>query len=245
MAENKKSFILYADMLKSIDHLTNEEKGILFNHLLEYVNDKNPILEDRLILTAWKPIENQLKRDLKDWEETKIDKSNNGKLGNLKRWNNDLYIQVIDKKLSLNDAINIAENRKVSLPDSHLSPPIANVAVNVNVNDNVNDINKIEYSPSFLKYLLFAEKFAPKLLKMKKPLQDLELQKLTTDYDKEKVKEVFLAMENKKTLLKDYESVYLTANNWLKRADDKDNPKQKKETTPISFGPKKQINGQS
>jgi hypothetical protein len=79
MAENKKSFILYADLIKSIDHLTNEEKGILFNHLLEYVNDKKPILEDRLILTAWKPIEQQLKRDLKDWEVTIGKRSEAGK----------------------------------------------------------------------------------------------------------------------------------------------------------------------
>jgi hypothetical protein len=79
MAENKKSFILYADLLKSIEHLTNEEKGILFNHLLEYVNDKNPILEDRLILTAWKPIELQLKRDLIKFEEVRVKRSEAGK----------------------------------------------------------------------------------------------------------------------------------------------------------------------
>lgn len=79
MAENKKSFVLYADLLKSIEHLTNEEKGILFNHLLEYVNDKNPVLEDRLILTAWKPIELQLKRDLIKFEEVKAKRSDAGK----------------------------------------------------------------------------------------------------------------------------------------------------------------------
>jgi len=79
MAENKKSFILYADLLKSIEHLTNEEKGILFNHLLEYVNDKNPVLKDRLILTAWKPIELQLKRDLVKFEEVRIKRSHAGK----------------------------------------------------------------------------------------------------------------------------------------------------------------------
>ena len=62
MAENKKSFILYADLIKNIDHLTNEEKGILFNHLLEYVNDMNPVLEDRVILSAWKFIQSQLKK---------------------------------------------------------------------------------------------------------------------------------------------------------------------------------------
>ena len=38
MAEGKKSFVLYADLIKSIEHLTNEEKGVLFNHLLEYYN---------------------------------------------------------------------------------------------------------------------------------------------------------------------------------------------------------------
>ncbi len=79
MAENKKSFVLYTDLLKSIEHLTNEEKGILFNHLLEYVNDKNPVLEDRLILTAWKPIELQLKRDLIKFEEVKAKRSDAGK----------------------------------------------------------------------------------------------------------------------------------------------------------------------
>ena len=79
MAEGKKSFVLYADLLDNIEHLTNEEKGILFNHLLEYVNDKNPILEDRILVTAWKPIEKQLKRDLKKFEEVKTKRSEAGK----------------------------------------------------------------------------------------------------------------------------------------------------------------------
>ena len=79
MAEGKKSFVLYADLLDNIEHLTNEEKGILFNHLLEYVNDNNPILEDRLLVTAWKPIEKQLKRDLKKFEEVKTKRSEAGK----------------------------------------------------------------------------------------------------------------------------------------------------------------------
>lgn len=79
MAKEKKSFILYADLINSIDHLTNEEKGILFTHLLEYVNDKNPVLEDRVILSAWKPIQLQLKRDLVKFEEVKAKRSEAGK----------------------------------------------------------------------------------------------------------------------------------------------------------------------
>ena len=141
MAENKKSFVLYADLIKSIEHLTNEEKGILFNHLLEYVNDKNPVLEDRLILTAWKPIELQLKRDLVKFEKSKDEKSISGRVGNLKRWHIDLYNKFISKELTIEQAEIIANGRKVSQPDKVQSHPIAKIAVNDNVNDNVNVIN--------------------------------------------------------------------------------------------------------
>jgi hypothetical protein len=109
MAENKKSFVLYADLIKSIEHLTNEEKGILFNHLLEYVNDMNPILTDRLVLTAWKPIEIQLKRDLIKFEEVKHSRSISGKAGAEKRWqkiaNDSKGIQAI-AKMAVNDNVN-------------------------------------------------------------------------------------------------------------------------------------------
>lgn len=81
MAKDKKSFLIYCDIIKAIDHLTNEEKGILFQHLLEYVNDMNPILEDRLLLGCWKPIELQLKRDLIKYESIRERNANNGSLG--------------------------------------------------------------------------------------------------------------------------------------------------------------------
>lgn len=65
--KGKKSFVLYTDLLESVDHLTDEEMGRLFRHLLEYVNDQKPELSDRLLLTAWKPIERSLKHDLEKW----------------------------------------------------------------------------------------------------------------------------------------------------------------------------------
>lgn len=131
MAENKKSFVLYSDLIKSIEHLTNEEKGILFNHLLEYVNDMNPILTDRLILTAWKPIELQLKRDLIKFEEKKEKRSIAGKAGADKRWQ-----QIAN--------------------DSKRIKSIAKIAVNVN--DNVND--NVIYNIDERK-MNFAEKLKP------------------------------------------------------------------------------------
>lgn len=79
MAKDKKAFVLYCDLIQNIDHLTITEKGVLFNHLLEYVNDMNPVLTDRVVLSAWKPIERQLKRDLKKFEEVKAKRSLAGK----------------------------------------------------------------------------------------------------------------------------------------------------------------------
>ena len=81
MAENKKSFLIYCDVINTIDHLTDSEKGKLFQHLLEYVNDMNPILEDRVLISSWKPIEQQLKRDLKKYEAICNRNSTNGAKG--------------------------------------------------------------------------------------------------------------------------------------------------------------------
>lgn len=128
MAEEKKSFILYADLINSIDHLTNEEKGILFTHLLEYVNDKNPVLEDRVILSAWKPIQLQLKRDLVKFEEVKAKRSEAGKRSA------DLRALKKTKQSSTNSTI--VENVQHRSTNSTV-----NDTVNVNENVNDNDIS--------------------------------------------------------------------------------------------------------
>jgi uncharacterized protein YdaU (DUF1376 family) len=122
MAENKKSFVLYADLIKNIEHLTNEEKGILFNHLLEYVNDKKPILEDRLILTAWKPIEAQLKRDLVKFEEVKQKRSEAGK-------------RSAELRALKSDEQDPTNSTSVESVQQTSTNPTDNVSDNVNVND--------------------------------------------------------------------------------------------------------------
>lgn len=122
MAENKKSFVLYADLIKSIEHLTFEEKGILLTHLLEYVNDMNPTLTDRLILTAWKPIELQLKRDLIKFEQVRSKRSEAGKKSA------ELRALKTDEQISTNPT-------SVKSVDGCLTNPTDNVNDNVNVND--------------------------------------------------------------------------------------------------------------
>lgn len=116
MAEDKKSFILYADLINSIDHLTYEEKGILFTHLLDYVNDKNPVLTDRLVLTAWKPIEEQLKRDLRKFKEVKVKRSEAGKKSAELRQQNSTKstsvesVQQMSTNSTVSDTVNGNEN---------------------------------------------------------------------------------------------------------------------------------------
>lgn len=67
MAQGKKSFILYTDIIHTVNSLTNDEAGKLFKHILDYVNDKNPQTDDRILQLAFEPIKQALKRDLNKW----------------------------------------------------------------------------------------------------------------------------------------------------------------------------------
>lgn len=78
MAENKKSFILYCDLINTINKLPDDKAGKLFKIILSYVNDENPTIDDILVDIAFEPIKLQLKRDLKKWDESLGKKSSAG-----------------------------------------------------------------------------------------------------------------------------------------------------------------------
>ena len=84
MAENKKSFLLYTDVHFTVQKLTNEQAGKLFKHILAYVNDENPVLDDLVLEIAFEPIKQSLKRDLRRYEEICKERTNAGRLGGLK-----------------------------------------------------------------------------------------------------------------------------------------------------------------
>ena len=69
MADNKKSFLLYCDLIHTVQKLSDDQAGKLFKHVLEYVNDLNPTTEDLLTQVCFEPIKQSLKRDLKKWEK--------------------------------------------------------------------------------------------------------------------------------------------------------------------------------
>lgn len=88
MATNKKSFLLYCDIIHTIEKLSDEQAGKLLKHILRYVNDQDPIAEDVLTEIAFEPIKQNLKRDLVKYEEIKEKRSEAGKTGANKRWQN-------------------------------------------------------------------------------------------------------------------------------------------------------------
>lgn len=119
MAKDKNGFVLYKDLLPTIKKLVERDRanqtnyaGELFLHILEYVNDENPIAVDFIIEVAFEPIKQTLKRDLKKYEMKLESKSISGRVGNLKRWNEDLFYQYESKLISLEEAEEIAESRK-------------------------------------------------------------------------------------------------------------------------------------
>jgi hypothetical protein len=84
MAENKKSFLLYADQVGLFEKLPDETAGKLIKLIFDYVNDKDPDVTDVLLQVAFEPIRLQLKRDLKKWEVKREHRVDAGRLGGLR-----------------------------------------------------------------------------------------------------------------------------------------------------------------
>jgi hypothetical protein len=157
MAEEKKGFLLYSDIIHTIEKLTDEQAGVLFKHILKYVNDENPKCKDLITEIAFEPIKQSLKRDLLKWDDKKQKRSEAGIAGATKRWQN------------------IAN-------DSKRIKPIANIAVNVN--DNVSVINIYR---RFANLILTNDEFNKLLEKYSKQqidsiLNDIENYKGNTKY---------------------------------------------------------------
>ena len=120
MAENKKSFILYADLIHTLRKMPSEKRGDLFMHILEYVNDENPVTDDLIIEIAFEPIKQQLKRDLKRYEVKQTQRIEAGRRSAEQRKANE-------------------EQRNSTTVDDRSVSCTVNGNVNVNDNGNVND----------------------------------------------------------------------------------------------------------
>lgn len=125
MAENKKSFLLYADLLHTVEKMPVEKAGELFKVILQYVNDKSPSVDDLLVAIAFEPIKQQLRRDLDRWENIKEKRSSAGRASAEAR-----------KAASKTDQ-NQTNSTSVKPVEQTSTNPTVNVTDNVNVNDTV------------------------------------------------------------------------------------------------------------
>ena len=109
MAKDKKSFVLYSDQKELFNQLTDEAAGRLIKHIFAYVNDEDPTTEDVIINLAFTPIKQQLKRDLKKFEQIKKVRSEAGKKGMKSRWSDNKTKQNVTN-ITLNDNVNVNDN---------------------------------------------------------------------------------------------------------------------------------------
>ena len=134
MTESKKAIMVYSDWIDKFEELEDVEAGRLIKHFFRYVNGLNPVAPDRTTKLMFIDIENTLIRDLEKWELKSGERSLSGRMGNLKRYNRDLYVQVVENKINIEQAELIAKSRKTSLSDNSDtggSLGIANLAVSV------------------------------------------------------------------------------------------------------------------
>jgi len=129
MAENKKSVLLYSDMIHMVEKLKDDQAGKLLKHILRYVNDQNPVTDDLLIEVAFEPIKQQLKRDLRKWEEIKNKRSEAGKAS------------AESKKLAKEKKGKSTKSTSVESDQQDLTKSTVNDTVNVTVNDIKESIN--------------------------------------------------------------------------------------------------------
>ena len=136
MPDNKKSFVLYSDLIHTVSKLPNEKAGELFKHILEYVNDTNPTTEDLLIQIAFEPIKQSLKRDLKKWSDGSDDRVEKARKAGLASAEARRLKQLESTKS--NSVVENPTKSTVSVSDS------------VNVNDNVSDTENVNDNNNYL-----------------------------------------------------------------------------------------------
>lgn len=136
MAQGKKSFVLYTDLIHVVRKLPKETRGDLFLIILEYVNDNLDAVQamdeiDILLSVTFEPIKQQLKRDLKKYEQKQLQRSEAGKRSAESR--------TVQKN-----------ERNSTTVDDRQQTSTDNVTDNVNVNDNVDNKLSGEKSNQFI-----------------------------------------------------------------------------------------------
>jgi len=210
MAENKKSVLLYCDIINTIEKLDNETAGELFKHYLRYVNDLDPKTENLLVEIAFEPIKQNLKRDLVKWETKKEGYSKAGKAS------------AEAKRIKKEELTNVQRSSTKSTNVENVKTNSTNSTVKDNVNVIVTDTVKVKEIVINNNILLSSLDFQSKEIQQNefnrisfsfwKLFKEVSKTKKTKNLDKATLedwaKTVRLMIENDERTLEEIQSIY-------------------------------------
>ena len=122
------SFVLYTRITETVEKLTAEQKGLLFQAILDYENGKEPVLDDLAVELVFTPIKQDLDLNNEKWERTRKARSEAGKKGGAPKGNSNASKQA---KQANDNFVNQKQAKQAKQA----------VNVDVYVNDNVNDLS--------------------------------------------------------------------------------------------------------
>ncbi|HFK5582160.1 TPA: DUF6291 domain-containing protein [Elizabethkingia anophelis] len=135
----RESFVFYASWVEAIKDLPNDIRLEIYDGIMEYAITGNLPDFKPMAKVAFNFIKNDLDRNSDKYSETLKSRSESGRLGNLKRYNEDLYQLVKDEKMGLEQAETIAKTRKNSQSVANVTKLAVYDNDNVDVYDNVNE----------------------------------------------------------------------------------------------------------
>ena len=224
MAENKKSFILYCDIIHTVKKLPKDKQADLFVHILEYVNDMNPITDDFVVEIAFEPIKQALKRDLLKYEKIRQRNAENGKTGGR------------PKKVVEDEPVEVTKASKpkkpsglIGNPKNPSEPKKADIGIGIGIDIDIdNEKEDIIISDEIKKLKEDFERFNKWLdsettfvRKIKTQMTEEQFMKLKKTYNSAQIMKTVLSLENYQGATKKYTSVYLTVKNWLDKENNR------------------------
>jgi len=126
----KNSFILYNDLLPTVEKLSDETAGRLLKMILQYANGDNPTTDDLVLDVIFGLVQQQIKRDTKKYSEYIKKQRDNGKRGgrpkkpavNQETQKTQPFLE--KPKKADNDNVNVNDNVSASVNDKQDTPPI-------------------------------------------------------------------------------------------------------------------------
>lgn len=133
---NRDSFIFYASWVEAVKDLPNDIRLEIYDGIIEYAITGNLPDFKPMAKIAFNFIKNDLDRNSSKYNEKVKSRSESGRLGNLKRYNEDLYLLVKDNKIGLEQAEELAKTRKNSQTVANVTVYVDDY-VDVDVDDNI------------------------------------------------------------------------------------------------------------